>query len=206
MVELRAALAGAAVSALVLTAVLPAASAAAQTWKSSSSGSGGSGPGAVLVTTDVAAPAAPAAVGGGGWDAITVDPAISRGGGTVDLRTFADCGGTETGSVGSAAFAAPVPLALAADGGLYAEARVAVGAAPGAYPVQELCQGKAVAVGTLTLTAPEAPDTGGGWGATQALAAADGDSLGGAAGRASLALVAAAALGGLVQLRRRFHG
>ena len=202
MVELRAALAGAAVSALVLTAVLPAASAAAQTWKSSSSGSGGAGPGAVLVTTDVAAPAA---VGDGGWDAITVDPAISRGGGTVDLRTFADCGGTETGSVGSAAFAAPVPLALAADGGLYAEARVAVGAAPGAYPVQELCQGKAVAVGTLTLTAPEAPDTGGGWGATRALAA-DGDSLGGAAGRASLALVAAAALGGLVQLRRRFHG
>ena len=204
MVELRAALVGAAVSALVLTAVLPAASAAAQTWKSSSSGSGGAGPGAVLVTTDVAAPAAPAAVGG--WDAITVDPAVSRGGGTVDLRTFADCGGTETGSVSSAAFAAPVPLALAADGGLYAEARIAGGAAPGAYPVQELCQGKAVAVGTLTLTAPEAPDTGGGWGATQALAAGGGDALGGASGRASLALVAAAALGGLVQLRRRFHG
>jgi hypothetical protein len=179
MVELRAALTGAVVSALVLAAVVaPAASAAAA--------------------------AVPVAAG---WDVITVAPASSRPGGTVDLRTFADCGGTETGSVTSAAFAAPVSLGLAADGGLYAEARVAGNAAPGSYPVRELCDGKAVAVGTLTLADLGAPDTGGGWGATRGAAAVvGGDALGGSAGRASLALIGAAALGGLVRLRRRVHG
>ncbi len=175
MVELRAALTGAVVSALVLTAVV--------------------------------VPAASAAAAAAGWDVITVAPASSRPGGTVDLRTFADCGGMETGSVTSAAFAAPVSLGLAADGGLYAEARVAGNAAPGSYQVRELCDGKAVAVGTLTLADLGAPDTGGGWGATRGVAAAvGGDALGGTSGRASLALIGAAALGGLVQLRRRFHG
>jgi hypothetical protein len=160
-----------------------------------------------LVLTAVVVPAASAAAAAAGWDAITVAPATSRPGGTVDLRTFADCGGTETGSVTSAAFAAPVSLGLAADGGLYAEARVAGNAAPGSYPVQELCDGKAVAVGTLTLADLRAPDTGGGWGATRGVAAVvGGDALGGTAGRASLVLIGTAALGGLVQLRRRFHG
>lgn len=99
---------------------------------------------------------------------VTVDPAQSRPGASVDLRTFADCGGTSTGEVRSAAFAAPVGLALAADGGLYAEARIAPDAKPGAYLVHEFCQGHPVAAGRLTIAELGPPATGGGWRALRA--------------------------------------
>jgi hypothetical protein len=94
---------------------------------------------------------------------MTVDPAQSRPGATVDLRTFADCGGTSTGEVRSAAFAAPVGLTLAADGGLYAAARIAPEARPGSYLVHEFCAGHPVAAGRLTIADLGAPATGGGW-------------------------------------------
>ncbi|SEL59945.1 hypothetical protein [Streptacidiphilus jiangxiensis] len=94
---------------------------------------------------------------------MTVDPAQSRAGAAVDLRTFADCGGTSTGEVRSAAFAAPVGLALAEDGGLYAAARIAPDVKPGSYLVHEFCAGHPVAAGRLTIADLGAPATGGGW-------------------------------------------
>jgi hypothetical protein len=100
-------------------------------------------------------------------ETIAVDPAQTRAGGIVDLRTLADCGGVATGQVGSAAFAAPVGLALADDGGLYAQARIAAGVAPGTYPVREVCSGHAVAAGQVTVVQPATPAprpaTAGGW-------------------------------------------
>jgi hypothetical protein len=222
--KLHAALAGAAVSVLALVPAVPASAATAVATAIGGKAAPPAVPGTVLVTTNVAAPvAAPAGSAAvSGLEAVTADPATSRPGGTVDLRTFADCGGTETGSVTSPAFAVPVSLALAADGGLYAEARVAGTVRSGTYPVRELCQGRAVATGTLTVASLGAPDTGGGWGATRTTAATTvtrtaavssvaagpvgADVLGGARGRASLALIGAAALGGLARLRRRFHG
>lgn len=97
---------------------------------------------------------------------LTVDPTETRPGGTVDLRTFADCGGVATGQVSSPVFVAPVGLALAADGGLYAEARIAADAAPGTYLVREVCSGRPVAAGQVTVARLGAPATGGGWGAS----------------------------------------
>ncbi|MFC1413433.1 hypothetical protein ACEZCY_30545 [Streptacidiphilus sp. N1-12] len=206
MAKLCAALtAGAAASALALLVLAPAgaASAAAPVVPG---GGGATGGGVALVTTDVAGPAAAAAAAANaarsGLETISVDPGTSRPGGAVDLRTFADCGGAQGGTVSSSAFAAPVSLALAADGGLYAEADVVRKVSPGTYAVRELCDGKAVAAGTLKVVAPVAPDTGGGWGATRAGA----DALGGASGRSALALTGAAALGGLVLLGNRLRG
>ncbi|QMU75381.1 hypothetical protein GXW83_06075 [Streptacidiphilus sp. PB12-B1b] len=99
-------------------------------------------------------------------DVIMVAPATTRPGGTVDLRTFADCGGG-AGTVISAALAAPAPLAMAADGGLFAQGAVARGAQPGDYAVLETCRGRTVAAGTMTVRALGAPAAGGGWGATR---------------------------------------
>ncbi|WP_052441663.1 hypothetical protein [Streptacidiphilus anmyonensis] len=96
-------------------------------------------------------------------ETLTVDPEQSRPGATVDLRTFADCGDTSTGEVRSAAFAAPVALALAADGGLYAAARLAPDVKPGSYLVHEFCAGHPVAAGRLTIADLGAPAAGGGW-------------------------------------------
>ncbi|WP_042385685.1 hypothetical protein [Streptacidiphilus melanogenes] len=104
-------------------------------------------------------------------EAMTVDPEESRPGATVDLRTFADCGGTSTGEVRSAAFAAPVGLALAADGGLYAAARLAPDVKPGSYLVHEFCAGHPVAAGRLTIADLGAPASGGGWRALHARSA-----------------------------------
>lgn len=194
MAKLRAALTGAAVSALVLTAVAPAAAA--------SGGSGGTAAGGTtLVTTNVDGAATSSAAAPSG---ITVDPGVGRPGGSVDLRTFADCGGTETGTVGSAAFTAPVGLGLAADGGLFAEAQVAGSTRPGTYVVLERCNGRTVAAGTLKVVALGAPRTGGGWGATRVMSVAD--PLAGARGQGALALTGAAALGGLVLLGSRARG
>ncbi|WP_037605347.1 hypothetical protein [Streptacidiphilus rugosus] len=107
-------------------------------------------------------------------ETLNVDPAESRAGGSVDLRTFADCGGTSTGQVRSAAFATPVGLALAADGGLYAAARIAPDAKPGTYLVHEFCAGHPVAAGKITIAELGAPATGGGWRAIRPGAAAPG--------------------------------
>jgi hypothetical protein len=96
-------------------------------------------------------------------ESMTVDPAQSRPGASVDLCTFADCGGTSTDEVRSAAFATPVGLALAADGGLCTAARIASGVKPGTYLVHEFCEGHPVAAGQLTIADLGTPATGGGW-------------------------------------------
>ncbi|RAG86112.1 hypothetical protein DN069_08330, partial [Streptacidiphilus pinicola] len=96
-------------------------------------------------------------------ETLTVDPAESRPGASVDLRTFADCGGASTGEVRSAAFAGTVGLAMAADGGLYAAARIAPDVKPGSYLVHEFCAGHPVAAGRLSIADLGAPATGGGW-------------------------------------------
>ncbi|MEY9877146.1 hypothetical protein ABH931_006669 [Streptacidiphilus sp. MAP12-33] len=130
------------------------------------------GGGTTLVTVGGLAPqgaVAPGAVGRAKaqppvvLETMTVDPAQSRPGGSVDLRTFADCGGTSTGEVRSAAFAGPVGLALAEDGGLYAAARISATVTPGTYLVHEFCAGHPVAAGRLTIADLGAPATGGGW-------------------------------------------
>ncbi|MHA6760248.1 hypothetical protein [Streptacidiphilus sp. PAMC 29251] len=204
MAKLRAALTvGAAGSVLALLVLTPAVTATAAARPVAPGGGA-----AALVTTDVAAPAAAAAARSAakaaatGLAALSVDPGTSRPGGIVDLRTFADCGGTQAGTVASSGFVAPVSLALAADGGLYAQAQVARTTVPGTYQVRELCAGKAVAVGSLTVVDPVAPDTGGGWGATRAGV----DVLGGTTGEGALVLTGAALLGGLVLLAGRLRG
>ncbi|MEZ0068464.1 hypothetical protein ABIA32_004489 [Streptacidiphilus sp. MAP12-20] len=165
---------------------------------------------------------APGAVGGAKvqppvvLETLNVDPGESRAGGSVDLRTFADCGGTSTGEVRSAAFAAPVGLALAADGGLYAAARIAPNTKPGTYLVHEFCAGHPVAAGKLTIAELGAPATGGGWRALHADAAPG--TAQGAAGRTAsaaspllrdaavgLTLASIAAYGALVLRRGRAH-
>ncbi|MEZ0095855.1 hypothetical protein [Streptacidiphilus sp. EB129] len=154
MATLCAALTGAAVSALVLTAAAPAVAA-------TGGGQGGAGQVTSLVTTDN---------GAADPDVLTLDPGTTRPGGTVDLRTFAPCEGANTGTVTSPAFGAPVLLAPAADGGLFAEARVGGDTEPGGYRVVDSCGGKVVAVGTLRVAELGGLDTGGGWGATRAVA------------------------------------
>lgn len=181
MAKLRAVLTGVAGCALVLTAVTPAAAA----------GGGAGAAGTPLVTV--------------GPSAIAVAPAFGRPGGNIDLRTFADCGGAETGTVASAAFAAPVGLGLAADGGLFAQAQVGRNTRPGAYTVLELCGGRKVAAGTLQVVAPLAPDTGGGWGALSRTAPVA-TAFDGTRGGAALGLTGAAALCGLLLLGRRTLG
>lgn len=167
-----------------------------------------------LVTTtggDGAAQADPPAVVSA-VDVIMAAPAASRPGGTVELRTFADCAGSGSGIVTSPALAAPATLVMAADGGLFAEAAVAADAKPGDYPLVETCAGKTVASGQLTVRSLGAPATGGGWGATRiadagsgltpALGLADLRSAGGAPSRAdeyaSLGLIAAATVGAVL--------
>jgi hypothetical protein len=160
-------------------------------------------------------------------DVIMVAPTASRPGGTVDLRTFADCEGGGSGVVSSSALASPATLAMAADGGLFAEDTVARDAKPGAYPLVESCDGKTVATGRLTVRRLGAPAAGGGWGATRladsgsglgsglgaALGLGGARTTGGAPSRtdeyASLALIAAASVGALLfgyQRRRAVRG
>ena len=145
-------------------------------------------------------------------DVIMAAPAASRPGGTVELRTFADCAGSGSGIVTSPALAAPATLVMAADGGLFAEAAVAGDAKPGDYPLLETCAGKTVASGRLTVRSLGAPAAGGGWGAARvaeassglapALGLADLRSAGGGPSRAdeyaSLALIAAASVGAVL--------
>jgi hypothetical protein len=156
-------------------------------------------------------------------DVIMVAPTASRPGGTVDLRTFADCEDGGNGTVTSAALAGPAQLTMAADGGLFAEATVARNADPGDYPLVETCAGKPVASGRLTVRRLGAPAAGGGWGATRL--AGSGSGLGSALGLtglrtaagapsradeyASLALIAAASVGAVLfgyQRRRAVRG
>jgi hypothetical protein len=111
-------------------------------------------------------PAAPVVVGVD-TGALAVEPGLARPGGTVDLHSVADCGGTVRGTVRSAAFGAPVELSLAADGGLYGQALVSPSALPGPYAVVEYCQGTVVARGSLNVGELSAPDTGGGWAAAR---------------------------------------
>jgi hypothetical protein len=216
MAKLRTASAGAAVAAFALllavqTAVPAAAASFGNTGTGSGTGSGTPGTGGpssadraarntVLTTTNSSVVAVPRGVLRA-LDVVTVSPALTRPGGSVDVRTFADCGGTTTGTVTSTAFAAPVKLGLAADGGLFAEAVIAKDAKPGSHPVTEQCSGTSVAVGTVTVVRIGALDTGGGWGASRDLAGSD--ALGSATGRGALAVTGAAALGALELLRRR---
>jgi hypothetical protein len=217
MAKLRTASAGAAVAAFaLLLAVQTAAPAAAASFGNTGTGSGNPGtgtPGAggpssvdraarytVLTTTNSSVVAVPRGVLRA-LDVVTVSPALTRPGGSVDVRTFADCGGTTTGTVTSTAFAEPVKLGLAADGGLFAEAVIAKDAKPGSHPVTEQCSGTSVAVGTVTVVRIGALDTGGGWGAGRDLAGSG--ALGSATGRGALAVTGAAALGALELLRRR---
>ena len=215
MAKLRTASAGAAVAAFaLLLAVQTAAPAAAASFGTIGTGNTGTGnPGAggpssadraarntVLTTTNSSVVAVPRGVLRA-LDVVTVSPALTRPGGSVDVRTFADCGGTTTGTVTSTAFAAPVKLGLAADGGLFAEAVIAKDAKPGSHPVTEQCSGTSVAVGTVTVVRIGALDTGGGWGASRDLAGSD--ALGSATGRGALVVTGAAALGALELLRRR---
>ncbi|TDU06428.1 hypothetical protein EDD99_4985 [Streptomyces sp. 846.5] len=218
MAKLRTASAGAAVAAFaLLLAVQTAAPAAAASFGNTGTGNPGPGtpgtPGAggpssadraarntVLTTTNSSVVAVPRGVLRA-LDVVTVSPALTRPGGSVDVRTFADCGGTTTGTVTSTAFAEPVKLGLAADGGLFAEAVIAKDAKPGSHPVTEQCSGTSVAVGTVTVVRIGALDTGGGWGAGRDLAGSD--ALGSATGRGALAVTGAAALGALELLRRR---
>lgn len=215
MAKLRTASAGAAVAAFaLLLAVQTAAPAAAASFGTTGTGNPGTGnPGAggpssadraarntVLTTTNSSVVAVPRGVLRA-LDVVTVSPALTRPGGSVDVRTFADCGGTTTGTVTSTAFAAPVKLGLAADGGLFAEAVIAKDAKPGSHPVTEQCSGTSVAVGTVTVVRIGALDTGGGWGASRDLAGSD--ALGSATGRGALVVTGAAALGALELLRRR---
>ena len=140
-------------------------------------------------------------------DVITAAPGVAHPGGGVDLRTFADCA---TGSVvTSPAFTAGAVLTPAADGGLFAEATVAPGTAPGVYALTESCRGRTVASGNLTVVRRGPLAAGGGWGATRDVVA----DLGGvrtlaptrsaAAEYASLTLTGAAAVAGLVLVVRR---
>ena len=140
-------------------------------------------------------------------DVITAAPGVTHPGGSVDLRTFADC---VTGSiVTSPAFGKGAALGPAADGGLFAQATVAQGTAPGTYTLTESCRGRTVASGSLTVVRRGPLAAGGGWGATRDVVA----DLGGvrtlvparsaAAEYASLALTGAAALAGLVLTVRR---
>ncbi|MEY9849145.1 hypothetical protein [Streptacidiphilus sp. MAP5-3] len=146
---------------------------------------------------------------------LTVDPADTRPGATVDLRTFADCGGVTTGQVSSEAFAAPVGLALAADGGLYAQARIAGDAAPGTHLVREVCSGRPVAAGQVTVvqlsaSAP-APAAGRGWRQMPAASSASADVAASASGSGAGAvrdgavgiLLVSGAVYSVVVLRRR---
>ena len=187
----------------------------------------GTDPGTQLVTTGDAAALQPGAVSV--IDVIMVAPTDSRPGGTVDLRTFADCEGGGSGVVTSAALASPATLAMAADGGLFAEGTVARNASPGSYSLAEVCDGKTVATGRLTVSRLGAPAAGGGWGATRLAATASGTALGSGLGAAlglgsarltggapsrtdeyaSLALIAAASVGALLfgyQRRRAVRG
>ena len=206
MAKLRTASAGAAVAAFALLLAVQTAGPAAAAAAFGDTGTGGSSSAdnaarnTVLTTTDTSGVTAPRGVLRA-LDVVTVSPALTRPGGSVDVRTFADCGGTTTGTVASTAFAAPVKLGLAADGGLFAEAVVARDAKPGPHPVTEECSGTSVAVGTVTVVRVGALDTGGGWGATRDLAGSD--ALGSATGRGALAVTGAAALGALELLRRR---
>jgi hypothetical protein len=201
MAKLRAALTGAALCALAWTPMNPAAAtpafAAPANPDAHTSGSGG-GQSTTLITTD-GSPLAPSA--------LSLDPPATRRGGIVDLRTFAACDGSNTGTVTSPALEGPVQLAPAADGGLLAETRVGKDVKPGSYRVVDLCGGKVVAVGSLAIVDMGALATGGGWGATRI---ADGGSsaalLGGVRSTGSLALTGTAAAGGLVLLRRRLRG
>ena len=184
----------------------------------------GAAGGTTLVTTtttgDVAQPGAVSVI-----DVIMVAPTASRPGGTVDLRTFADCEGGGSGVVTSAALASPATLAMAADGGLFAEGTVARDARPGVYPLVEVCDGRTVATGQLTVHRLGAPAAGGGWGATRLADSSAGSGLGAALGLggarltggapsrtdeyASLALIAAASVGALLfgyQRRRAVRG
>ena len=140
-------------------------------------------------------------------DVITAAPGVAHPGGSVDLRTFADCA---TGSiVTSPAFTAGAVLTPAADGGLFAEATVAPGTAPGGYTLTESCRGRTVATGNLTVVRRGPLAAGGGWGATRDVVA----DLGGVrtlapvrsavAEYASLTLTGAAAVAGLVLVLRR---
>ena len=184
----------------------------------------GAADGTTLVTTtttgDVAQPGAVSVI-----DVIMVAPTASRPGGTVDLRTFADCAGSGSGIVTSPALAAPATLVMAADGGLFAEGTVARNARPGVYPLVEVCDGRTVATGQLTVHRLGAPAAGGGWGATRLADSSAGSGLGAALGLggarltggapsrtdeyASLALIAAASVGALLfgyQRRRAVRG
>ena len=207
MAKLRTASAGAAVAAFALLLAVQTAGPAAAAAAFGDTGTGGSSSAdnaarsTVLTTTDTSGVRAEPRGVLRALDVVTVSPALTRPGGSVDVRTFADCGGTTTGTVASTAFAAPVKLGLAADGGLFAEATVAKDAKPGSHPVTEECSGTSVAVGTVTVVRIGALDTGGGWGATRDLAGSD--ALGSASGRGALAVTGAAALGAMELLRRR---
>ncbi len=159
-----------------------------------------------LVTAGVSnGPVQPAAVPV--VDVITAAPGVAHPGGGVDLRTFAAC---VTGSiVSSPALTGGAALTPAADGGLFTEATVAQGTAPGVYALTESCRGRTVASGNLTVVRRGPLAAGGGWGATREVVA----DLGGvrtlaptrstAAEYASLTLTGAAAVAGLVLVVRR---
>ncbi|MEY9965823.1 hypothetical protein ABIA33_003873 [Streptacidiphilus sp. MAP12-16] len=206
MAKLHAALTGAALAVLALTVGATPAVANAPVAQWTAAGSAGqatrSAPGTALVTSGNAA-ITPAVVA---LDVVTLDPSTTRPGGSVDLRTFADCGGTSTGTATSPAFAAPANFALAPDGGLYVEARVARDAKPGTYRVVEVCGGRAVAAGSLRVVHLGALATGGGWGATRAEAAVTWAGVpDGAESFCALALTGATAIGGLALVGRRFR-
>lgn len=153
----------------------------------------------------LAAASVRAAAGGDG--AVAVEPGTGRPGGTVDLHASVDCGGISSGVVRSSAFAQPVTLALAADGGLYGQARIDETAVPGDYDVAEFCGNRPVAHGRLAVAELGAPDTGGGWaartGTTPGTAAPPAPARG-ALAYSALGLTAAAALAALTLAYRRW--
>lgn len=161
-------------------------------WRST----GAAGAALAAATLLTAAAAAPARAADAPLTPVTVSPSTVHPGGSVDLRTFADCGGG-TGTVLSEAFAGPVTLGPAAGGGIFGHAAVSSQTRPGTYRVVDVCGDSSVAVGQVTVRRVGAIAAGGGWGALRGTAgAAHGNP-------AAEALVGAALAAALARTARR---
>ncbi|MFF2407285.1 hypothetical protein [Streptomyces sp. NPDC058092] len=149
--------------------------------------------------------------GSGSRTALSVSPPFLAPGGKVDLR-LDSCGGKEAkGS--SDAFVSEARFSPAADGGLFAEARIGSDASPGDHEIQVVCtDGKGTKVsGTVTVadrgrSSPLAPVRAGGGGTaadTDREARQEGPGIVHAVIGLALAAVAAAAVAFRSRRRRR---
>lgn len=141
---------------------------------------------------------------------MTVNPGSVGPGGDVDVRTQ-DCDRAQSGTVNSSAFVAPVRLAPASDGGMYASAVVRSGLASGSYKVSIECNGQShdgeveVGDGTGDGAFPSAPVPAGGGAMAAGVArhAASPAQPAGVPGTVAAGVLAVAGAAGLVMHRRR---